>query len=197
MKKLVLFIVVVMGPLSAVAYQGRVTVTQTLNLKVSEGMGTIPQGIYDFTMSQRSKKLLFEVRLAGDDNNPVFKIVSPKPFPASGTFQIPSTLSGQPYDVQGDIKTSQSVSNPMWERIQCQAEIKKYVCHTTPNGQQVCKWEWYLVNGYQDQQFQYRNENRDIMVILLAANTGTIEARFDGNEQYSTKDILYMGPCDY
>lgn len=141
----------------------------------------------------------------GTDRNAVFRVAIPEDVhlpKTSGRFVLPADESGQPFDLNGMVRTVES-SSPVtagWER--CHLSVKRRVCaHTEYKGKKTrrnprCRYVYDSIYGQRPVEFHRVLKTRMVTLDFNAGVTGESVARFSGSSARSYKVYDYRGYCD-
>lgn len=165
----------------------------TFNMKKNK-TASVPAGRWETQIKFPSKKeVKLEIKSATGETEVSFKVPKSAPLPTeNGDFELLSTLSGQPYDVKGSVKTTHVDSDERWEWESCTYQVQREECYF--NGHHhVCRWVNYNVQGSRNVRYFIRQTTQDVTFNLLTASR-TLGA-FAGTERSTERVYTQTGMC--
>jgi hypothetical protein len=186
--------------LSAVActktIDGVLTNSEALTFNVKNKSVSIPAGRWETTVKIPGKK---EVKLVITTQNNQktevsFKVLSSAPLPQeNGTFELLAADSGQPYNVNGSVKTTHVDSETQWQTESCMYQVQRQECYHTPQGNE-CHWVTYDVQGFREVEFFMRDTTQVVEFNLMNVDKST-PGEFSGTDQHSERIYKYQSAC--
>src|SRR5690606_25207041 len=167
--------------------------------KVKKGPSVVPAGTWNATIEIPNKK---EVRLVvplsenkKDIVKASFKVPKGTEFPqGNGAFQLNSAQSGQPYDIEGAVKTSHVDTEEQWQTESCSYQVQRQECYY--NGKHhVCNIVTYTIHGWRDARYFFRTSTQETNVNLFRDNKTVKSANFSSVEKSTRKVYTYTGHC--
>lgn len=164
----------------------------------TDGVVKINEGMYDAKINFLSKsKLEIEVKQNNSSKKFQVKIPSSVSIPKNGEFQIPSSKSGQTFDLTGAVKTVEVKSKNFqdWER--CRVIREEVICRPVGNPPAMeCSPVRRETWGERRVDFYYLDTTQNVRVNLLEKSSENLLAQFDGTEKYREKVITRAGYCN-
>jgi len=159
----------------------------------------IPAGEYQSEIILQKNRSRIALKVEVENNLKkkfYFKFPSEQDIPSGNEdFNLPSNMSGQPYDLQGNIATEEWESETVEDNESCTYEEDVHRCYPDQNGQQNCRWERVTRHGRQDVEYHYEYTKRDLIAELLNTETRDQVASFDGTRTDEYKRYEYQGRC--
>lgn len=158
-------------------------------LKIQPGswaMSVMPDG---------DRKVVFQVKDARKKmHSIVLKVPRGGLSENSGSFYWPSSVTGQPFDINGVLNTTITDSELMRDyREMCSYSRSELVCGPTGRGGQSCWTSWRTVSGTREVEFFNRTETRalDGEIFVAGLSSGT----FTADHAESSRVYTYEGVC--
>lgn len=206
MKKLALTLVLMLGAVGCINFEGSFKADETLKLIHTTMFGNektkvLPAGTYqtEFSFSSEDKmKLTF--KRPGKDLDVKIKFPSNSDFPRrNGNIYLPASRTGQRYDIQGRINTEYSQSRRYSKRESCTWTEYRTQCRTRcdsrGNCRQVCDRVPYTRHGYQRVEYRYEYTDRELHLELVKPRGARTVADYNGTDRDSEKNYIFKGRC--
>ncbi len=172
--------------------------SENLTFNVKKKQTTIAPGQWASTIKFKSKKeVALEIQVPEQKKPTVvsFKVPKNAPLPQeNGDFELLAAQSGQPYDVQGFVKTSHIDSEEKWSWESCTYQVRRQECYYDSHGRPYCRWVYYDVHGQRDVRYFVRQSTQNIEFNLLNS-TNAAAGTFNGTERRSERVYTYTGVC--
>jgi hypothetical protein len=180
-------------------FEGRIEVSETLTPIVKKGNKTIAPGSYDVKVTfPDKKKARIEVKIEGKNNNPQIdlKLPSGKSFPEyDGPITLSSQESGQPYDVNGNLRSDIQRTQTVRDEETCTYYVRERECNTDKNGNRVCKDRDVAHTGDRPVEYYYEELTQYLDLSLERPNSNVEVAHLGGTYFNRDKIYTYQGPC--
>lgn len=182
--------------------EGTTQVTRELKYNIkpfSTSQATVPVGPYKTTIKQKNKELVQIELFLNKKQSYELKLQTPKnsSIPKDGPFNLPGTVSGQPFDVNGFVSNQyeQSRTYREWER--CTYQERERYCYSDGHGGARCEWRYVDRWGMQDVEYYYLTHTRTINfgLVQTGAAVNDPNAVFNAVEKSTQKRIVYQGIC--
>lgn len=174
--------------------EGQLNVTKNLSLTNSTGMTKdIDVGTYSADIkANTSKKITLRLNNNSDDK---FVFNHNGNIPDSGTFNIPSKVSGQPVDLSGAIATSITLSQVRETIESCTYQMPVEVCYPSPYGGMSCTIQYRIIYGNQWVRYYDRTVTKNVNLSVKASGTDEESADFHGDITDINRVVLSQGIC--
>lgn len=206
MKKLALTLVLMLGAVGCMNFEGTFKADEKLKLVHTTMFGnektkTLQPGTYktSFGFSSEDKmKLTFE--RPGEDLDVKIKFPSNSDFPRrNGNIFLSASETGQRYDIQGRINTEYSQSRRYNERERCSwteyRTDRRTHCDRHGNCRQICNQVPYTRYGYQRVEYRYEYTDRELHLELVKPRSKQSVADYNGTDRDAQKVYLFQGMC--
>lgn len=205
-------------------FSGNLIVDQKLTLKEGFGTTDVQPGTYKSEIKiQSKKKIKLEVALPQGKSTFVFKTAENlKELRSGQRIRIASSVSGQPYNVDGKYDVDYNTSGDYDATESCTYYTTEYRCHDVripevcdtvtecdPNNpnqcatRSHCKGGGYRTEcgneqvghpGSQDVTYSY-NTTTEMVTLQLLTDSGHVAATFRGSDSDSSKSYSYRSEC--
>ena len=174
--------------------EGLVTVLKDVKLKNSKGdIQLIRVGTYNADIKAKtSKKITLRLNNNSDEK---FIFKHNGNIPESGTFTIPSNVSGQPVDLFGSIDTVVEKSDIKEARVSCSYEVPYQVCYPTPRGSVNCGVQTRIVYGNQWIRYYEVVSTKNVDLIIKTTNNNEVVGDFCGEIVDNQRTIINQSIC--
>lgn len=117
----------------------------------------------------------------------------------NGPIELPSTMSGQPVDLVGNISTKVDRSELIHGYERCSVQVREERCYpvTDPNGRTHTQCEWVWVTEFGEREVEYHNVTTTFHLfvdLLQPASTSKI-GNIDKTQVSTVRDYTYEGRC--
>jgi len=190
--------------------KGTLKVNEDMDFNKKNKLGShkevlIPVGEYasEIILAGKSKIKLNIRNVDGKDRKISFNLPAGEEFPTySGDLYLESGTSGQPYDLQGKVR-SQTNNSQVYSGIEgCSYQDNRYVCRTLcyiEFGQQVCRQECHyepvMVHGNRHVSFYYKYTDILYTIDFLYEASNEQVAKFKAIDRNTFKHYTYRGRC--
>lgn len=156
----------------------------------------LPAGQHEMSVSlDGSRKIVFEVEGQRNKTHKIVLKIARGTIPErSGSFAIPSAMSGQPFDVVGAVNTVVTESELMRDREQCTYQRPVNHCGPDGRGRTTCWTDWQTVWGYRRVEFFNRTTTQTLEGEISATGMATTGA-FAGDRAESERIYTYTEQC--
>lgn len=157
---------------------------------------TLQPGNWEMTVAQEGdSKIVFQVK---DFQKKMHRIVLKTPrgsgLPDSGSFDLPGSVTGQPFDVQGVLSTQNTQSELMRDNHEpCSYSRSEVVCGPTGRGGHSCWTVLRTVSGRRQVEYYNQIETQTLDGEIFAA--GSSAGTFTADRSESSKVYTYEGVC--
>lgn len=174
--------------------EGQLNVTREFKLKNSKGdTHLIRVGTYSADIKPKTKDKI-TLRL-NNDSDEKFIFRHEGNIPDNGTFTIPSSVSGQPVDLNGSVVTTVSNSEIRETVESCTYTEPVQVCYPAPQGGVNCTIQHRTVYGRQWIQYYDRQTFKNVHLNVMSSGSSLNSADFHGDIAYSDRIILRQSMC--
>ncbi len=204
MKSIIKFVLVLglgVGAAACNELEGTTTVKKPLSYNIKPGgvdRITIPVGSYESEI-ERKKKDLIEVTLkSANDKEFEIKFRVPKnlSLPDNGPFTLQSAVTGQPWDVLGEVRTFKNRSPLYRDWRRCEYSYPERVCFPDGRGDVRCETRWVTRWGNQDVEYYYIDTEKTVtMAFNPNGNRTDSDAQFVGVTVWREEVISWQGRC--
>ncbi|MCB9092467.1 MAG: hypothetical protein H6621_02305 [Halobacteriovoraceae bacterium] len=113
----------------------------------------------------------------------------------NGSFELPSTLTGQNYDLVGDIQTTYDRGEDFYGVESCSHYRSYRRCTRNSRNQIVWISQSALLRGEQDISYHNESKNTDFVLELLELLTGNSVAQYSMNQTLHYRVVDYRSSC--
>lgn len=194
MKKYFMLMAVAIISFGCEKLDGQLNIAAPIKLVTTKGSTiTVKPGTYASELKiSNSKKLTLKL----DDSGQKFDFKIPKnSLPDNGTFKFLSATSGQPVDVNGEIKTVITDSGRRTTTETCHYQVPYQVCSPLPNGGQTCHIQYRQVMGMKWVEYFNRTTQRDVKLAIHNKSLNDNAADFFGDIEYTQRVVVNESMC--
>jgi hypothetical protein len=173
-------------------------VLETLKPHVKKGDKTIEPGTYKAELKiKNNDKAELEIFKSGRRNNPVLPLnLKGAQVPReNGPINISSVISGQPYNLRGELQTTRTQSPLRRGRESCQEQVPERFCWRDAYGRVYCETRWRTVYGSQDIEYFDRFTDSRITANLESIQIPKVVARLFAADSYAERIVTYRSRC--
>lgn len=179
-------------------YVGQIEVLETLRPNVKKGDKIIEPGTYKAELKIKNKdKAELEITKSGRRNNPILPLnLKGAQIPReNGPFLLSSVISGQPFNLRGDLATTRTESPLRRGRESCQEQVPERVCWRDNFGRVYCETRWRTIYGSQDIEYFDRFTDSRITADLESVQNPKVVARLSAADSYTERVVTYRSRC--
>lgn len=191
-----------LGLVGCKTFHGSLNAHEDLKFKIKKKDVVVSAGMKDVKINFPSKKkIILEVSVAGNNNNPKIEFAIPKKnqLPAySGRIELLAAESKQLYDIVGELDSDFEKTPMERERVACSIKVKGEECEVVVidgTRDSVCKEITRTFHGERDREFHYSITHQRLDLQLLSPTDGRVVADLGGYHRDSQKITDWEGPC--
>lgn len=181
-------------------YKGRMDVFETLTPVVKKGNKTLAPGSYDATLTIKNEDMAeIEVSVAGRNNNPVlpFRLRGADLPRENGPIYIASSVSGQPYDLRGELSTIRTQGPLRRGNESCTEQVPERVCWRDRSGRVICETRWRTVYGTQNIEYYDLFTDTRVNASLEDPRAHQELARLSAADSSAERMVTYRSHCHW
>lgn len=158
----------------------------------------IPTGNMNFSLDfQTSASALLTVQPGGKNITTTLTLPKNKAIPDNGSIALSSREINQPFDLNLNIQTDTSDSEPQWGIESCTYYEREQVCTRDSKGVEHCDMRDVAHSGYQEVNFFNRTIVKSLQGNLSSAGRPQdLIAQLAGRRSDTSKIYLYKTACD-
>lgn len=179
-------------------YVGQIEVLETLKPVVKKGDKTIEPGTYKAELKfKRNDKAELEITKSGRRNNPVLALnLKGAQIPReNGPFVVSSVISGQPFNMRGELTTNRTETPLQRGRESCQEQVPERFCWRDNFGRVYCETRWRTVYGSQDIEYFDRFTDSRIDADIESVQNPKMVARLSATDSSAERVVTYRSRC--
>ncbi|MBW1696597.1 MAG: hypothetical protein JRH18_13900 [Deltaproteobacteria bacterium] len=197
-KLILLFFFSIMLPACSGPFSGQLKVFEPIKLTDKEHIATlIKPGVYETRINWKSGRSFFELLLEDyNGRKKAFRFYIPQEMEFTNdpfSFSLSAVDIKQPFDLTGEVKISQSITDTHNGYEACTSQWMITEC--AGNEPKGCRKVWRSAPGLRSVEFYYFQQFRYLNIQLVKQKTAHVVAEFNGEALNQWKVYTYRGDC--
>lgn len=189
MKKLTLALVTLLLVSGCDDMSGLLKVSEKFSVLVKGKSKEIPVGTHNTELDFEREKITATVDVNGQDIKVVILLPNSVSLPENGPFAVKSEQSGQPFDIEGTVRTEMTRSELKNGRESCQYYSQEPICD-----QNGCTIQNVPRTGWRDIEYFEETTEKQLQFDSLS-KAGLSQSHFEGASNTTIKRVTFEGRC--